>query len=217
MVFLLSQWSLLRRMESHVIDSRAPNFFAQPPPVTAGAREDAFKAKWTPRGPGGPFVLLEDELSRGDWKVSLSRAPDSPTQRRAYQDKSMGCAMNHQLSGAPPHALLLRGPQSRPRRGLQHLRVYDVDRRAGGEGVDLVEDVGELQLPLLARDVADVRRADCVLKRQQRVLARAHRLVLVDVDRGHPGPACLQRCGQRARLDQPRPAGVDQQRGGLHR
>src|SRR5216110_2254682 len=100
MVFLLSQWSLLRRMKSHVIDSRAPNFFAQPPPVTAGAREDTFKAKWTPRGPGGPFVLLEDELSRGDWKVSLSRAPDSPTQRRAYQDKSIGCAINQLLSGA---------------------------------------------------------------------------------------------------------------------
>ena len=38
-----------------------------------------------------------------------------------------------------------------------------------GVGDDLVEDVGELQLVLVARDVADVRRADDVVHAQQRV------------------------------------------------
>jgi hypothetical protein len=48
-----------------------------------------------------------------------------------------------------------------------HLRaaslVDDVDRLARGEGVDLVEDIRELQLPLLVGDVADVWRAQDVV------------------------------------------------------
>ena len=44
----------------------------------------------------------------------------------------------------------------------------------------------------------------------------AQRLVLVDVDRRHAGPAGPQRLDQRAGLDQRRAAGVDQKRGRLH-
>ena len=44
----------------------------------------------------------------------------------------------------------------------------------------------------------------------------AQRLVLEDVDRGHPGPAGAQRADQRAGLDQPGAAGVDEQRRRLH-
>ena len=39
----------------------------------------------------------------------------------------------------------------------------------GGVGDDLVEDVGELDLVLVARHVADVRRADDVVHREQRI------------------------------------------------
>ena len=44
----------------------------------------------------------------------------------------------------------------------------------------------------------------------------AQRLVLVDVDRRHAGAARAQRIDQRARLDQRRAAGVDEERGRLH-
>ena len=54
----------------------------------------------------------------------------------------------------------------------------------------------------------------CML--QQRMTGVAHRLVLVDVDRGHARPPGFE-CGhQRAGLDQRRAAGVDEQRGRLH-
>src|SRR5437764_10757768 len=97
----LDEREAMRSTAAHQIFSRSPRSSH-----TARVRTPQ-KQNGPPGGPGGPFVLLEDELSRGDWKVSLSRAPDSPTQRRAYQDKSIGCAINQLLSGHPAHALLL--------------------------------------------------------------------------------------------------------------
>src|SRR5260221_13655590 len=88
------------------------------------------------------------------------------------------------------------------------LRIDDVDRLAGGEGVDLVEDVGELELVLVARDVAEMRRADHVVHRQQRMLAAEHRLFVVDVDRRLSRPARLYRRLERPRPDERRTAGV---------
>ena len=54
----------------------------------------------------------------------------------------------------------------------ERVRIDDVDRLAGGVGDDLVEDVRELELVLLARDVAEVRRADDVVHGEQRMLRR---------------------------------------------
>src|SRR2546421_4681599 len=73
----------------------------------------------------------------------------------------------------------------------QYCWIHDVDRPARREGEDLVEDVGELKLPLIARDVAEMRRADDVVHREQRVLGVQHRLLLVDIHRRLPRPPGL--------------------------
>src|SRR4051812_26169765 len=77
-------------------------------------------------------------------------------------------------------------------------RVHDVDRRAGREGVDLVEDVGELQVPFLMGDVADVGCAEHVVQRQQRVGRVAQRLGVEHVDGRHGRMAVAQGGDQRA-------------------
>jgi hypothetical protein len=86
----------------------------------------------------------------------------------------------------------------------------------GPIGEDLLEDRRELQFPLVPRHVADVRGADHVVHPQQRIVGVEERLALVDVDRGQPGPPGAERGDQRAGLDQPGPARVDEQRGRLH-
>ena len=98
----------------------------------------------------------------------------------------------------------------------QYVRVHDIDRVAFGECHDLIEDVGELDFVFLARHVAEVRRADDIRHVEQRMRGVAQRLFLIDVDRRHAGPPGLQRCDQRARLDQASTARVDQNGGGLH-
>src|SRR5438094_8329599 len=80
----------------------------------------------------------------------------------------------------------------------QYCWIHDVDRPARREGEDLVEDVGELKLPLIARDVAEMRRADDVLHRKQRMLGVQHPLVLVDIHRRLPRPPRLSRRAERA-------------------
>src|SRR5437762_9428591 len=88
---------------------------------------------------------------------------------------------------------------STPRRNLydvrnsaparKHVGVHDVDRLAALVGENLVEDVGELQLPLVERDIAEMRRADDVVHGEERMLAIGDRLVLVDIDRRLSRPA----------------------------
>ncbi len=61
-----------------------------------------------------------------------------------------------------------------------------------------------------------MRHADRAVHREQRVLGPQHRLVLVDVHRGHAGPTLGQRGLERARNDEPGAARVDEDGGGLH-
>ena len=61
-----------------------------------------------------------------------------------------------------------------------------------------------------------MRRADHVRHVQQRMRGVAQRLLLIDIDRRHAGPAGAERLDQRAALDQLRAAGVDDQCGRLH-
>jgi hypothetical protein len=84
---------------------------------------------------------------------------------------------------------------------LERLGIHDVDWRARCVGHDLVEHIRELHLVLLAGDIADVRCADDVVHGEQRMARVEYRLVLVDVDRGHPRVPTLQRGDQRAGLD----------------
>src|ERR1051325_5241327 len=92
------------------------------------------------------------------------------------------CCSTPPSNRRPEKNYVLSTKYSAPAR--KHVRVDDVGRLPALVGEDLVEDVGELQLPLVARDVAEVGRADDVVHREQRMLAVHHRLVLVDVDRG---------------------------------
>src|SRR5262249_50490834 len=99
---------------------------------------------------------------------------------------------------------------------LHHRGIDDVDRLARRKGEDLVENIRELQLVFLARDVTDVRRRHHLVELQQRESGVTHRLILEHVDRRVTGPAGAQRRRERARLYQRRAAGVDQDRVRLH-
>ena len=56
------------------------------------------------------------------------------------------------------------------RHRLQHFSIHHIDRRALCVGGDLIEDLGKLDFVFLARDVANVRRADDVVHAEQRVV-----------------------------------------------
>src|SRR5882672_11844804 len=101
-------------------------------------------------------------------------------------------------------------------RVCQGFGVHDVDRPARGVGVDLVEDLCECDLVVLARHVAEVRRAYHAPHGEQGMAGVAQRLLLVDVDCGLPGAPGPERVHQRARLDQRRAAGVDDESGRFH-
>ena len=101
-------------------------------------------------------------------------------------------------------------------RVAEYVRIHDVDRRAGGVGDDLVEDVGELDLVLLARDVADVRRADGVLHRRAADGRVAHRLLSKTSTAAMPGRPAFSAATSAPGSISPRAAGVDEQRGRLH-
>ena len=73
----------------------------------------------------------------------------------------------------------------------EHVWIHDVDRFAARVGDDLVEDVPELDLVFLTRDVSDVRRADDVLHLQQRMAGIAQRLFF---DRHRRPPCPVARC-----------------------
>src|SRR5438874_2618085 len=69
----------------------------------------------------------------------------------------------------------------------QYCWIHDVDRPARREGEDLVEDVGELKLPLIARDIAEMWRADDVAHREADFRHRAaDAAVAVDAERLAP-------------------------------
>src|ERR1051325_8747242 len=91
----------------------------------------------------------------------------------------------------PLFLLAVKGYILRTLSGIQGVGIHHVDGLPGGEGVDLVEDVGELHLELVAGDVAEVWGADDIVHRKQRMLAAEHRLFLVDIDRRLPRPSRL--------------------------
>ena len=89
-------------------------------------------------------------------------------------------------------------------------------RLAGGEREHTLELVGEVVFELVALDVAEMRRADHVLEREQRVARVEYRLVLIDVDGSETRRACAQGRDQCAVFDQPGATGVDEDRRWLH-
>jgi hypothetical protein len=60
--------------------------------------------------------------------------------------------------------------QAMVRHRLQHFSIHHIDRRALCVGGDLIEDLSKLDFVFLARDVANVRRADDVVHAEQRVV-----------------------------------------------
>src|SRR5690348_14219584 len=110
----------------------------------------------------------------------------------------------------------MRGRSGRAARVVEDGGVDDVDRLAGGVRDDLVEDLGELDLVFVAGHVADVRRADNVGERQQRIVRVYEGFLVVDVDGGHARAPVAQRLYQCAGCHETRPARVDEQRGRLH-
>ena len=74
-----------------------------------------------------------------------------------------------------------------------------------------VEAIGELDLILVTRDVADVRHRDDLWETEQRVgrMARPEH-----IDRSHAGPVRFQRRNKRAKLDERSAARVGEQRSG---
>src|SRR6516162_4897631 len=94
--------------------------------------------------------------------------------------------------------------------------IDHVDRAAAGIGNNLVEDVRELHLVLVTGDVTDMRRTDDIFHREKRMSRVKHRLLLINIDRGHSRPARFECSYEGASLNQPCPAGVDQNRSGFH-
>src|SRR5260370_26402895 len=60
------------------------------------------------------------------------------------------------------------------------IRIDDIGRRTGGIGGDLVENIRELDFVFVARDVAQLRRANDIFHGQPRVGGIAQCLVLLD-------------------------------------
>ena len=114
-------------------------------------------------------------------------------------------------------ALMVRSARApRVARGCPARGVHDVRRDPRGERRDLREDLGELELELVERHVADVRGAQRPGDRLEPVGAVEQRLVVEHVDRRAPGSAPAQRGGERAALDEACAARVHEERVGLH-
>src|SRR5262247_444830 len=99
---------------------------------------------------------------------------------------------------------------------VEDFRVDHVDGITRRIGRDLIEDVGKLDLVLIQGYVSDVRRANNVVHSEQGVVRVAQWLLFINVDGGHGWPSRAQSINKGARLDQRRPARVDQHGGGLH-
>ena len=80
-------------------------------------------------------------------------------------------------------------------------RVDDVDGARRQRSVDLVETSANCSSHSFVGDVADVRRAEDVVHREQQVARVAQRLLLGDVSAAIPGASAPQRGDERSRLD----------------
>ena len=109
-------------------------------------------------------------------------------------------------------------PASIPRpRFRESIGIDDIYRRARRIRGDLIENIGELQLVLLPRDVSDVGRADDVLQGKERVHWIADGFLLVYVHGCHARTPCAQRVDQRIRLYEASTARIHDKGGRLHR
>ena len=99
---------------------------------------------------------------------------------------------------------------------VEDVRVHDVDRVTRRVGADLIEDIRKLDFVLVPRHVSDVRCAHNVIHSQQRVAGVSQRFVFVNIDGSHAWPARAQSSDKGTRLNQRRPACIDQQSAGFH-
>src|SRR5690242_5518385 len=83
-------------------------------------------------------------------------------------------------------------------------------------GSYLVKHIFELKFILIASYVPDMRSAHYIRHLKQGVIGIEQRLPLIDIERGHSRSARPQGINECARLHQSSPAGVDEQRRGLH-
>src|SRR5262245_60778410 len=97
------------------------------------------------------------------------------------------------------------------RLGIQHMIGL-----AGGEGHEIVDHNGVVFLVTLTRDVPQMRRACDIIHPDDWIIGSEHRFAVIHVHRRLARPARFERLFQRALCDQPRAAGVDDQRRRLH-
>ena len=89
-------------------------------------------------------------------------------------------------------------------------------RLAGGVSENILDHHGIVFFVAFARNVAEVRRAGDIIHLDQRMISADYRFLFVNIHRGHARSAGSERIGQRIFRDQPRPAGVHDQRGRFH-
>src|SRR5689334_2571452 len=87
-----------------------------------------------------------------------------------------------------------------------HVRIGEPQRKPLFIGDDLLERLAEIEFEIVPFRPAEMRRAENVGHRQERMLA--DRLVFVHVDGGIAGPALAQRGEQGSRRDELGPRGV---------
>src|ERR1700688_2708248 len=113
-------------------------------------------------------------------------------QLRAVQDCDnleragpVGASGTDAIRLATPRALVGRSAQTS---ALKDIGIDDICGRSGGERIDLVEDVRELDLPFITGDVADVRSAHDIVHLEQGVAGVHQWLCVVNINSGHAGP-----------------------------
>src|SRR5580658_6063933 len=141
-----------------------------------------------------------------------------PVRSRSIGRDSVAYTHRGQAHAGPPGLwfCMQRGLGNQESESPQHFGIHHIDRRAGAICIDLVEDVGELNLVLVARDVSDVRCAYDVLHRKQRMAWVHHRLFFVDIDGGHSRATRLQRGHQRVGYDEACTTGIHDEGRRLH-
>src|SRR5271165_5228390 len=107
-------------------------------------------------------------------------------------------------------------PLSRSALCAEHFGVDDMNRAAFREGIDLVENIAELGLVILPRDIADMRRAKRIVQEKKREIAIINRLCFENVHGRHAWPSLEERSGERSRLDECGPARIHEEGFGFH-
>src|SRR4249920_389013 len=145
--------------------------------------------------------LTRDRSGCAHWILSRARAASN----------AASAACDGARDGALPHTA-----HSWSSRAWPDIRIGHSQRQAALIGNDLLERLAEIKLEIVPFRPSEVRRAQDVGHRQERMIAVHDRLLLVDVDGGVAGPALAQRVKQRPRCDDLCARGVHDQRGGFH-